>query len=81
MKFDFFADTCSQARAYHFYTESIVSTGFVASLCPSWRSYKKGKCEENEQVIMGLHLNITQHSADKGNYYLRTNKKEPYAVG
>ncbi|XP_044732232.1 phospholipase A1-like [Chrysoperla carnea] len=69
---------CSHNRAHLFYSESINSERFVATACPSWKKYKKGKCNGNEVATMGLYLDSTKAS---GEYYLHTKSKAPYALG
>ncbi|XP_044736013.1 pancreatic lipase-related protein 2-like [Chrysoperla carnea] len=69
---------CSRGRSHEYYTESINTNNFLATRCTSWKSYKKGKCDETKRVVMGFHINT---KATEGKYYLRTNKREPYSKG
>lgn len=74
----FILDICSHARGYKFFTESVNSKNFVALSCPSWKKFKKGKCKNNDKMIMGYYLDTTKAS---GKYYLKTKRRSPYGKG
>ncbi|XP_063697711.1 uncharacterized protein LOC134828659 [Culicoides brevitarsis] len=69
--------SCSHERSYIYYAESINPQlkPFVAYPCSNYFEFLRGKCTENP-TFMG---NPTPTTA-KGNYYLRTNSKSPYAM-
>ncbi|KAK6640620.1 hypothetical protein RUM44_012316 [Polyplax serrata] len=70
-------EACSHCRSYEYFAESVDSTMFVARKCDSYKHYTQGKCDDNESVIMGEHIdtNVT------GVFYLKTHSKTPFAMG
>ncbi|KAK6636490.1 hypothetical protein RUM43_010151 [Polyplax serrata] len=70
-------EACSHCRSYEYFAESVDSTMFVARKCDSYKHYTQGKCDDNESVIMGEHIdtNVT------GVFYLKTHSKSPFAMG
>ncbi|XP_033322503.2 pancreatic triacylglycerol lipase-like [Megalopta genalis] len=72
-------NTCSHSRSYEYFAESINSNkGFEAVKCDSYVNFLKGTCNSNGKTLMGgLRLN----RKIKGTYFLRTNKKTPFAMG
>lgn len=72
-----FSEACSHCRSYEYFAESVDSTMFVARKCDSYKHYTQGKCDDNESVIMGEHIdtNVT------GVFYLKTHSKTPFAMG
>lgn len=45
--------SCSQNRAYIYFVESLVSSGFRAYYCNSWEEFDRGLCYGNNQMMMG----------------------------
>ncbi|XP_017765759.1 PREDICTED: pancreatic triacylglycerol lipase-like [Eufriesea mexicana] len=72
-------NACSHSRSYIYFAESINSeVGFVGVQCTNYPDYVLNKCANNPTGIMGgAKLNTTL----RGNYYLKTNLKAPFARG
>lgn len=71
--------SCSHARSVHYFAESINSNeGFLAKRCNSYNDFKNGKCNSNADIHMG---GVAPRLNVKGDYYLQTNKKSPFAMG
>lgn len=69
---------CSHARSYKFFAESIDSSlGFHGRSCSSFVRFKKGLCDDQDTSLMGH----KSHLHARGNYYLLTNSKFPFAKG
>ncbi|XP_003700219.1 phospholipase A1-like [Megachile rotundata] len=68
--------SCSHARSYRFFAESINSNGFLARSCSGYSDYKGGKCNSNHVARMG---GVQPDTKASGKYYLTTNSKSPYA--
>jgi hypothetical protein len=47
---------CSHACSWRYYGESVMfkSSTFLARKCNSWDDYRRGKCDSNQQVSMGI---------------------------
>ncbi|XP_072381635.1 endothelial lipase-like [Diabrotica undecimpunctata] len=71
------AGSCAHSRSYELYAESLTSKAFVGQRCDSYSDYEKGKCD-GPKTSMGM-FQIDKDAS--GSYYLKTNKKSPYAQG
>ncbi|KAH8412678.1 hypothetical protein KR009_004492, partial [Drosophila setifemur] len=71
--------SCNHERAPQFYAESINSTvGFWGRPCYHWLVHLTGLCSTNgDQALMGYHVS----KEVKGNYFLTTGSKSPFALG
>ncbi|XP_076165997.1 phospholipase A1-like [Ptiloglossa arizonensis] len=70
---------CSHLRAVRLYAESINSDkGFWGVRCKSYSDYLRGDCESQPTVLMG---GVEPKTQAKGEYYLQTGKKAPFAQG
>ncbi|KAM0729937.1 Pancreatic lipase-related protein 2 [Formica fusca] len=70
---------CSHARSFRFFAESISSPlGFHGRSCNDFIRFKMGLCDDQHTSLMGHRK--SQLNA-RGNYYLLTNTKSPYAKG
>ncbi|XP_050503652.1 lipoprotein lipase-like [Diabrotica virgifera virgifera] len=69
------SESCSHARAYEIYAESLTSKDFVGQRCNSYSNYEKGKCD-GPKASMGM-FQIDKNAS--GSYYLKTNSQSPYA--
>lgn len=45
--------TCAHGRAYSYFAESIISSGFYSLLCDSYSSFSNGKCQNNDRSLLG----------------------------
>ncbi|XP_015439765.1 PREDICTED: phospholipase A1-like [Dufourea novaeangliae] len=71
--------TCSHARAYEYFAESInTKVGFWAEKCSNYLDFTTGQCKSNAKALMG---GVNPNYNVKGSYYLTTNDKAPYAKG
>lgn len=70
--------SCSHARAWEFFVESINNPeSFVALQCDSWGSFSHHMCTENQRGLMGYYT----PNGTRGNFYLVTNNVSPYGLG
>ncbi|EZA59904.1 hypothetical protein DMN91_000433 [Ooceraea biroi] len=70
--------SCSHARSYRFYAESILSdVGFHGRKCNSFLRWQLGLCKKEHTSIMGGHKLFNGH----GNYFLMTRSAFPFAKG
>ncbi|KAK9701823.1 Lipase [Popillia japonica] len=70
--------TCAHSRAYYYYSESIISSGFTSYNCDSLPSYNNGSCSDNLRSMMGQ---LYVDTSASGTYYLNTNSESPYSQG
>lgn len=69
-------ECCSHCRVVDLFAESINSPlGFKAFLCDSWENFQGGLCNNSTQSFMGEPTS----SSTRGNFYLTTNRKRPFA--
>ncbi|GAB1868327.1 phospholipase A1 [Camponotus japonicus] len=69
---------CSHARSFRFFAESISSQlGFHGRSCNNFIQFKRGLCNDRPTSLMGHKSQL--HA--RGNYYLLTNSKFPFANG
>lgn len=59
-----------------YYGESIVTDGFTAYPCESWKSFQEGECKSNS-TEMGEPV----CPESRGDYYLKTNSEPRYSQG
>ncbi|XP_026669191.1 pancreatic triacylglycerol lipase-like [Ceratina calcarata] len=70
---------CSHSRSYFYYAESIDSkVGFAGRNCDNYDNYLNGKCKTNLLSLMG---GLLPKFNIKGNFYLKTTNKSPFAMG
>ncbi|XP_076666410.1 pancreatic triacylglycerol lipase-like [Andrena cerasifolii] len=70
--------SCSHSLSYEYFAESINSkAGFLSARCSSYADFTMGMCKTNTALMGGVEPNLNV----KGNYYLKTNMKTPYARG
>ncbi|XP_069680235.1 pancreatic lipase-related protein 2-like [Periplaneta americana] len=70
-------NACSHMRSCGYFAEAIVNPTFKARRCDSYDNFKKGKCNENHEITLGMNYEPT----DAGKYYLVTNAAPPYGKG
>ncbi|KAK9719586.1 Lipase [Popillia japonica] len=70
--------TCAHSRAYYYYSESIISSGFTSYNCDSLSNYNNGRCNDNTRSLMGQ---LYVDTSANGDYYLNTNSESPYSQG
>ncbi|XP_017787287.1 PREDICTED: pancreatic triacylglycerol lipase-like [Nicrophorus vespilloides] len=70
--------TCAHYRAYYYYGEALLTSGFKAHRCDSYEKYQAGNCSENSVSYMGVY---PVHNQARGDYYLNTAASEPFALG
>ena len=69
---------CSHARSYRYFAESLTTTtGFHARRCADWEEMQQGNCN-GEIALMG---GVERTPTPEGIYYVKTNDKEPFALG
>ncbi|XP_026500115.2 pancreatic triacylglycerol lipase-like [Vanessa tameamea] len=66
---------CSHWRSWQYWAESVVGGNFVARNCANYNAFLKGNCSGTAR--MGLQATPEL----RGNFYLRTASKEPFALG
>lgn len=72
---------CSHARAYEFFSESIIMNNFVPTHCKNFKMTKDKDCTETmKNIRMGGDPSSYIKKA-KGIYYLSTNAYKPYGQG
>lgn len=67
---------CAHSRAYEYFAETVFhknGNNFIATQCNSLSALRGGKCA-TKRIPMGIDTPATA----RGNYYLETNKKQPY---
>ena len=70
--------SCSHSLSYEYFAESINSkAGFLSARCSSYVDFNMGMCKSNTAFMGGVEPNLNV----KGNHYLNTNMKSPYARG
>ncbi|XP_026464220.1 endothelial lipase-like [Ctenocephalides felis] len=70
--------SCDHNRAPLYYAESIYSkVGFYGIECSDYVSFRKGRCDKNDVVIMGEYT----PSDARGIYYVETSDQKPFALG
>ncbi|CAO1383460.1 unnamed protein product [Diamesa tonsa] len=71
-------DFCSHHRSIRFWAESVANIDtklYSSKKCFNYTVFKHGWCKTNEVVNMGIDCSSTA----RGNYYLKTNDKAPFA--
>ncbi|KAI4468892.1 lipase [Holotrichia oblita] len=72
---------CAHKRAYQYYVESLntsTKNKFTSYHCGNFLKYSLGFCKNHPRSFMGT-INIDTNA--RGDYYLSTNKRYPYARG
>lgn len=67
---------CSHHRSYLYYIEAVKNQTLEATQCSSYVFYLMGVCPENKKIDVGGDISL----GDSGNYYLKTNSDEPFAI-
>ncbi|XP_023954017.1 pancreatic lipase-related protein 2-like isoform X2 [Bicyclus anynana] len=66
---------CSHWRSWLYWAESVEGGEFVARKCDNYDDFLRGKCSGNGYMGLAATPNM------RGNYYLRTATREPFALG
>ncbi|CAG5056955.1 unnamed protein product [Parnassius apollo] len=69
-------DFCSHWRSWKFWAESVEGGQFLARKCDDYDAFLRGRCQEEPTVHMGLYATPDL----RGNFYLRTAAKSPFAL-
>lgn len=70
--------SCSHARAWQFYVESIdEQENFIAVECDSWDSFLSHKCTNNKRAVMGF---ATSNTTTGGNFFLKARAYSKYGL-
>lgn len=69
---------CSHSRAYELFAESIISAKFLSQRCENLNQARKQTCSGAKDVSMGKEPG---NIGLRGIFYLKTNKKAPFALG
>ncbi|XP_068619905.1 pancreatic triacylglycerol lipase-like [Battus philenor] len=70
-------DLCSHWRSWRFWAEALEGGRFLARKCDGYDQFLRGQCHESPLVEMGHNAS----SELRGNFYLRTATKSPFALG
>ncbi|XP_077297310.1 pancreatic lipase-related protein 3-like [Arctopsyche grandis] len=66
--------SCSHAKAYELFADSIGHDGFVAYKCTDYDEMRSGRCANSSQTKMGG----SEPKNASGVYYLETNSEKPF---
>ncbi|CAG9830939.1 unnamed protein product [Diabrotica balteata] len=66
---------CRHGRSYLYYSESLISGGFAAKQCNSYKDFNNNQCNAGRSNMGEYNINTSA----RGGYYLNTNSKSPYA--
>ncbi|XP_026331599.1 pancreatic lipase-related protein 3-like [Hyposmocoma kahamanoa] len=72
-----YEDFCSHWRSWAFWAESVAGGQFLSRRCEDYDTFLRGQCGEEPSALMG----IDASSNLRGNFYLRTAARAPFALG
>ncbi|KAG5669189.1 hypothetical protein PVAND_017083 [Polypedilum vanderplanki] len=73
-------NVCSHQRSWRYWAESVASKDskmFAAVKCASWDEFKKRRCDFDIVAYMGINCPTNTY----GDFYLQTNKQNPFGKG
>jgi hypothetical protein len=63
---------CNHRRSWEYYQESVRDpNSFIAVECDSWDDFRRNKCENNTQIVMGFRFDDKNFN-QSGKFFLRT---------
>ena len=70
------------SRLVELYIESIANKRcqFKGRQCDSWANYQAGKCDSNNEEVMGIDAKSPNDPSTRMNVYLVTNEEKPFCV-